>query len=315
MKKLISALLIFAIVLVSLSVTAFAANPQLTVTNVQGLPGDTVKVTVSIKNNPGFGGMAFDLNYDNSVLDVVSYVKGIGSDICVDSENIYPDKINFQYAGLNNQTGDGALVTVDFKIKSNAPTGSSRVSVVPQPGSTFYYNGRTEVDFSLSAATGYVTVNVTGTPQKITISEVYDESFNDSSIAVVETKLPTGNGTKKITVNGDELFYSVERGVYVGLIMNSALSGTSTNAIISDVAPTKFVYGNVDGDNDYDSIEEAVDSSDLQVLKRFVKGSASISPVCMISAELDGDGLCDSSDLQSMKLRLKRKKPFPIFSK
>lgn len=121
--------------------------------------GQTVQVDVSIQNNPGFGGMAYDVNYDNTVLELVSYELGIGSEICTDSGmDIYPDKMNFQYAGISNVTGDGVLVSLTFKVKDSAPVGSTTISVIPEEGTFFFYQGRVEIDFTVECEDGNIEV-------------------------------------------------------------------------------------------------------------------------------------------------------------
>lgn len=112
--------------------------------------GQTVQVDVSIQNNPGFGGMAYDINYDNTVLELVSYELGIGGEICTDSgKDIYPDKMNFQYAGISNVTGDGVLVSLTFRVKDSAQVGVTSISVTPEEGTFFFYQDRVEIDFSV----------------------------------------------------------------------------------------------------------------------------------------------------------------------
>ncbi len=143
----------------------------------------------------------------------------------------------------------------------------------------------------------------------LVVDDAYDEAFDQDGMVVVEVTLNEGNGTKKVTVDGVELVYSIQNKVYIGTVDASAVvDGKITGLAIVDAAPTSFVYGNVDGDDEYDDISEAVDISDLQVLKKFVKGQAALSNAQLFSADLDGDGLADQSDLQILKKYVK--KPF-----
>ena len=161
MKRYVSMFLavIMLMVLLPMSASADAQEmPALSVSNLQGNPGEQIKVTVAIKNNSGFGGMAYDVCYDNSVLKLVSYELGIGAGICTDSGiDTYPNKMNFQYAGTSNVTGDGALVSLVFEIITATPCTTS-IQAIPEEGTTFYYEGRKEIDFSLGMAVGTVTV-------------------------------------------------------------------------------------------------------------------------------------------------------------
>jgi len=104
-------------------------------------------------------------------------------------------------------------------------------------------------------------------------SKVADESFEIEDKAVVEITLGSISGTKVITVSGQPLFYSPQRKAYVALV-DAAKVGTGNAAKdyqVTDGTPEEFVYGNVDGDDDYEAIEEAVDGSDLQAMKLYIK--------------------------------------------
>jgi len=146
----------------------------------------------------------------------------------------------------------------------------------------------------------------------VVIETVYDETTEDGK-AVVEVKLSAAdNGKKTILVGTTELYYSIQREVYVGFVDESAISGTTlTGATVHNGAPTSFVYGNVDGDDEWVTIEEAVDGSDLQMFKLFVKGRK-LTGAQLIAADVDGDGLADGSDLQAIKLYIKTGRIFGI---
>ena len=134
-------------------------TPMIIVDTVNGRAGETVTVTVSMKNNPGFGGMAYDIKYDSASLELVSYEIGLGNGICTDSGvGTYTNKVNLQYAGTSNITGDGALVTLTFKIKDSAPEGTALISVAPEDGTFFTYDGRNEKDFQVSCVNGGIKV-------------------------------------------------------------------------------------------------------------------------------------------------------------
>lgn len=132
---------------------------KLSVSKARGCSGKTVRLDISIQNNPGFGGMAFDLIYDNSVLELISCDLGIGSSICTTSGiDTYPNKVNFQYAGTDNVPNDGILASLTFRIKDNASRGNSAVSISPEDGTFFYYIDHVEVDFAVECSDGEVEV-------------------------------------------------------------------------------------------------------------------------------------------------------------
>lgn len=163
MKRIISlftAVILLLAIMVPNGIVFALEQPYLEITNAEGEYGEQITVEVSLKNSPGFGGMAYDITYDNSVLKLISYTLDLGKNICTDSGvDTYNDKVNFQYAGTSNIEGDGILVSLTFEIiGTNA--GDSDITVIPEDGTTFYYEGRTEIDFTLQNAVGTVTVKV-----------------------------------------------------------------------------------------------------------------------------------------------------------
>ncbi len=234
MKKIVS--LVTAIILllsVAVNGVVFAqANPELVVSNVTGYIGDQVEIKVQLKNSPGFGGMAYDVKYDNTKLKLISYETDLGKSICTDSgKDRYPDKMNFQYAGTSNIEGDGVLVSFIFEIMGVAP-GATNITVIPQIGTTFYYVGHTETDFTLDNASGSVTIKTRpvpvtgialnkvtasiGTGESLTLTPIFSPetatnknvtwSSSDKTVATVENGIvtPLKKGTTTITVTTED---------------------------------------------------------------------------------------------------------------
>jgi len=133
--------------------------PMIYVSDVRARLGQTFEVTVSLKNNPGFGGLAYDVFYDNEVITLVSYETDLGKDICTSSAiDRYENKVNFQYASANEIEGDGELVTLTFTVKEDAPTGITEIKVVPEEETFFGYEGYEEIVYILLAKDGSVEI-------------------------------------------------------------------------------------------------------------------------------------------------------------
>lgn len=166
MKKIIS-IITAAVLLLSVAVNGvvFAqTEPELNVTSVSGYIGEQVEVSVQLKNSLGFGGMAYDVTYDNTKLKLISYEKDLGKNICTDSgKDRYLNKMNFQYAGISNIEGDGVLVSFVFELLDVTPC-TTEVKVIPEEGTTFYYVGQAETDFTLENTSGTVTINARPVP-------------------------------------------------------------------------------------------------------------------------------------------------------
>lgn len=68
-----------------------AQMPEFEISSAEGRIGDVVKITVSVKSNPGIAGAAFKLKYDKDILTLVS-------------------------AGVNDISDDGTVLVVEFRI-------------------------------------------------------------------------------------------------------------------------------------------------------------------------------------------------------
>ncbi len=130
MKKFIAVILTLC-VMCSMC-TAFAEEEiTVTVSDAQAKIGETVEVTVSVKNNPGMAAILFSLKFDKSYLLPVSYEANydlltegiIVSNLDEDAENDLEtlDYVTGYWVNVSNNTEDGILFTYKFKIKENAP--------------------------------------------------------------------------------------------------------------------------------------------------------------------------------------------------
>jgi hypothetical protein len=80
-------------------------------------PGEEFKVSVSIKDNPGFAAAVFQLSYDREALELI----GFGTDGLIAAglvENIAEGSV--AYLSMADLTENGVLFTVNFRVKVNA---------------------------------------------------------------------------------------------------------------------------------------------------------------------------------------------------
>lgn len=231
MKRIISLISAFVLLLsVAVSSAVFAkAEPTFEVTSTSGYSGDQIKVDVLLKNSPGFGGMAYDVKYDNTKLKLISYTTDLGKSICTDSgKDRYPDKVNFQYAGISNIEGDGVLASFMFEVLDGA-SGTTQVTVIPEEGTTFYYVGRVEHDFTLSNASGIVTIQtrpvpVTGFSLDKTTADV---KTGDETLTLTPVFTPENATNKNVTwSSSDESVATVQNGV-VSLLKKGVVTITA----------------------------------------------------------------------------------------
>ncbi|MBE7058858.1 MAG: hypothetical protein E7387_07150 [Ruminococcaceae bacterium] len=104
------------------------------ITNVSGSAGSTVEVFVSIANNPGIISLRNTITYDDSALELISVQDcGLLEGYTTPSATIespYTLRWADSLATVNN-TANGQLVKLIFKIKSDVKAGSYNISVAP----------------------------------------------------------------------------------------------------------------------------------------------------------------------------------------
>lgn len=93
--------------------------------------GDTVTVTVSVKNNPGILGMLLSLEYDESVLTLVGTANG---DATAALTYLEPSRLvsgcNFLWYGSSAGTViDGSVLTLTFRVADGAAAGSYPIAL------------------------------------------------------------------------------------------------------------------------------------------------------------------------------------------
>ena len=133
MKKRCGLLLAFLLLIGCMAVPISAAtDPVIAISGEQADPGDTVKLTVSLRDNPGITVMRLQLQYDETVLTLVDvkdadrlgksvHSKELDANPYVLYWNNTTSKVNFK------NTGD--IVTLTFEIADDARYGEYAVDV------------------------------------------------------------------------------------------------------------------------------------------------------------------------------------------
>lgn len=102
--------------------------PQVVVDSKTAAAGTEVTVDVTIKNNPGVNGWAFDISYDSTVLELMECTSGVFNDITT-SEEQNSNPYHIQWFSLKDDTTNGVLAQLKFKVKANAPDGEYPISI------------------------------------------------------------------------------------------------------------------------------------------------------------------------------------------
>lgn len=110
--------------------TVVAGSPVLMVSDASGAKDEIVNVTVSVKNNPGFSWITFDLNYDTSILALVDAAScGAFDDVSRVGNTVSIGGIN----ETENCYTDENLVTLSFKLLADCKEGTPvGISYVPE---------------------------------------------------------------------------------------------------------------------------------------------------------------------------------------
>ena len=122
-----------AALLLSISAVGYAApTPTLTVSEVTAAPGDTVSVTVSLANNPGIIGFRYFVTYDAAVLELTKATPQGIRDVVTGPLTKNPFVFTWMDALKPDNTYNGAVITLTFRVREEATAGKSPITVTYQ---------------------------------------------------------------------------------------------------------------------------------------------------------------------------------------
>ena len=146
-KKLISILLAIMLMLSAMPF-AFAsdAEPTMTISSATAALGESVTLTVSMQNNPGFNTFSLSFNYDPSCLNLKSVTKA----------DAFPGSFAYSKRAVWQNTEDtdynGEIMTLTFDVLSDATVGDTNVALAYESGDICNYD-EDDVDFALNPGT------------------------------------------------------------------------------------------------------------------------------------------------------------------
>ena len=82
-----------------------------------------------MKNNPGINGWAFDLTYDNSVLELVSCDASDFGEITT-SNQLTKNPYHVQWYHLDDVKTNGEMCKIKFNVKQNAKEGKYTLAIL-----------------------------------------------------------------------------------------------------------------------------------------------------------------------------------------
>ncbi len=153
----LSIVLLFA-ALPTVSVSA-AKEPAFVVSSEKATAGDTVKITVSTKNNPGIISMKLLIKYDSTALKLVEAEKGKFDSIVFGSKDANPFIANWIEPLKPNNKTNGIITTLTFEVLNTAPQGKSEISVSYNPDDVFEATKSNEfINVDFATHSGYIDI-------------------------------------------------------------------------------------------------------------------------------------------------------------
>lgn len=192
MKKIVSLLLVMAITMLVVPVNA-ETEPVFVVEQAAAAPGETVDVTISVKNNPGVASIRLKVTYDQGLtLNSVTYNDAIGGMSMQPQQMTSPVTLNW-FNGTANSTGDWVFATLSFTVSIDAQKGEHPIEITYEPNNVYNIaeenlpfaieNGAVNVgeaapsdidDFTYEISGSEIIINgYTGTKGEVAIAESY----------------------------------------------------------------------------------------------------------------------------------------------
>lgn len=295
MKKLISLLLTVLLLLPTgvcgICAQAEDAEPEFVIGSAEGERGDTVSLTVSIRNNPGIIALRFSVQYDADVLSLESVTDGqlfghgrtvFGTHLTANPYTMYwEDSLSYE-----NYTNNGVFVTLTFRIREGAAVGESPVTLILDNNSIFDCNVH-PVPFQ--AVSGTVTVFdlspfLTAKPEASAVIE------DDGTIRGLRENL-----TVQTLLDA---YVKIEN---TGALTGPAVLGTGAVLELTDTRTqrvsktyTVLLYGDIDGDAQCDGQDAVL----ADCIANNLLTAAELSAVQLAAADCDGSGAADVSDVE-----------------
>lgn len=161
MKKALVLILSVMVLFASLPAVSVAAakEPTFVVSSQKANAGDTVNITVSVKDNPGIISMKLLINYDSSALQLVDAEKGKFDSIVFGSKENVPFIANWVEPLKPNNKTNGIITTLTFKVLDTAPQGKSEISLSYDPDDVFEVTKTNEfINVDFATQSGYVDI-------------------------------------------------------------------------------------------------------------------------------------------------------------
>ena len=149
MVKKILAIALVILTIVTIPIAVSALSPTVSVSSATANPGDTFKLSVSLKNNPGINTFSFGIDYDETKLELidVDINKNLGGQFAFIEKAVWLN-------GEDIKT-DGEVLTLEFRVLEKAEKGDTKVKVTYDEGDIANY---AEEDVNFKVTSGNVVI-------------------------------------------------------------------------------------------------------------------------------------------------------------
>lgn len=125
----------------------------LKVDNTKAVPGHIMEVTISIQNNSGLVDLGLNVEYDKNVLTLISVEDSglMGEGIAAWDESLEGNPFTILWLNADateNITAGGVLVTLRFRVQSNAASQESLLQIMQDPSVTRDIDGKELIFFT-----------------------------------------------------------------------------------------------------------------------------------------------------------------------
>lgn len=151
-KKFIAISFVLLMLLLTFIPASAAGSPTVTVSSATAKPGETVVLSVKMKNNPGINTFSFGINYDSKKL-TLQEVKASSK---LGGQFMYGKKA--VWLNSKDTTYNGEIMTLKFVVAKSA-SGKAKVKLTYSPGDISNYN---EQDVNFSIEPGTITIASNG---------------------------------------------------------------------------------------------------------------------------------------------------------
>lgn len=133
MKKIISAILVLALTVLAIPhivVASGETTPSFSLSTVEGVSGDTVRVNLDVMNNPGITALQIQIGYSAENVELVSVEdkKLFGDAISFGQQDANPFTISWFSSASKDVYNNGTLVVFEFRIRNDAESSALTLS-------------------------------------------------------------------------------------------------------------------------------------------------------------------------------------------